>query len=66
LGKEYNYIHVYNLQNKTENKFIRLPKASFSKAAPFVYDDAQQTLLFTQSLTPQSDINRIRQVVDGE
>jgi len=44
---------------KTTQKLLRLPKSSFSKAAPFVFDEKTQTLLFTQSLTPQSDINRL-------
>ncbi|TMN86811.1 hypothetical protein CWB72_18200 [Pseudoalteromonas phenolica] len=59
LGSDFNYIHAFNLTTGDDKKLLRLPKASFSKSAPFVYDAPSQTLLFTQSLTPQSDINRL-------
>ncbi|TMP84250.1 hypothetical protein CWB73_00165 [Pseudoalteromonas phenolica] len=59
LGNDFNYIHAFNLTTGDDKKLLRLPKASFSKSAPFVYDAPSQTLLFTQSLTPQSDINRL-------
>lgn len=59
LGNDFNYIHAFNLTTSDDKKLLRLPKASFSKSAPFVYDAPSQTLLFTQSLTPQSDINRL-------
>lgn len=59
LGDEYNFIHVFDLRTKLDKKLLRLPKASFSKAAPLVFDPTTQNLLFTQSLTPQSDINRL-------
>lgn len=59
LGDDYNFIHAYDLNSKTTEKLLRLPKSSFSKAAPFVFDETTQALLFTQSLTPQSDISRL-------
>lgn len=59
LGSNFNYIHALNLTTGDDKKLLRLPKSSFSKSAPFVYDAPSQTLLFTQSLTPQSDINRL-------
>lgn len=62
LGSDFNYIHAFNLTKGDDKKLLRLPKASFSKSAPFVYDAPSQTLLFTQSLTPQSDINRLSSV----
>lgn len=59
INGQYSEIKRYDLTEKSLQTLLRLPADSFSKEAPLVFNPTLNTLLFTQSLSQQSDILQI-------